>query len=130
MEPAEALADLKQISTQIDRAVIARHDGTLEAASLADPTTAGRMASAAADLYRAADQTGSTLERPPLTQLEVATPTGSVFAVRDSERIACAVTGPDPTVGLIFYDLKACLRSIGEEPELEVASLGGDDGEA
>ena len=37
---------------------------------------------------------------------------GSVFVVRDGERLIAATTRPEPTVGLVFYDLKSCLRSI------------------
>ena len=36
--------------------------------------------------------------------------TGSVFVVRDGERMIAATTRPEPTVGLVFYDLKHCLR--------------------
>jgi hypothetical protein len=50
-------------------------------------------------------------------------PEGSVFAVRDEARMVCAVTGGDPTVGLIFYDLKTCLRNIAEEPVEAVSDL-------
>jgi hypothetical protein len=28
-----------------------------------------------------------------------------------------ATTAPEPTVGLVFYDLKSCLRGLAEEPE-------------
>ena len=55
-----------------------------------------------------------------LTQLEVATAEGSVFVVRDSGRTIAATTSPEPTVGLVFYDLKSCLRSAAdEEPAAE-----------
>jgi predicted regulator of Ras-like GTPase activity (Roadblock/LC7/MglB family) len=135
MDPAEALTDLKQISTQVERAVVVRNDGTLEASTLRDTAAADRIARAACDLWQAADDARSALGRPPLSQLEVATPEGSVFAVRDDERMICAVTAGDPTVGLIFYDLKTCLRNIAEEPaEATVADPagageGGSDGE-
>src|SRR4051812_31375817 len=53
---------------------------------------------------------------PGLSQLEAATLEGSVFVVRresdSGPRIIAATTRPDPTVGLVFYDLKHCLRSI------------------
>jgi hypothetical protein len=39
---------------------------------------------------------------------------GSVFVVRDGDRLIAATTTPEPTVGLVFYDLKTCLRSIDE----------------
>jgi len=35
-----------------------------------------------------------------------------VFVVRRAGRMIAATTRPDPTVGLVFYDLKHCLRSI------------------
>jgi predicted regulator of Ras-like GTPase activity (Roadblock/LC7/MglB family) len=114
MDPAEAIADLKQISTQVRTAVVARHDGTVEASTFHDGAAADRMATLAVRLYETADRARDTLGRPPLAQLEVATPAGSVFAVRDDERIVCAVTDVDPTVGLIFYDLKTCLRNIAD----------------
>jgi hypothetical protein len=34
-----------------------------------------------------------------------------VFVVRDSERLIAATTTAAPTVGLVFYDLKSCLRA-------------------
>jgi predicted regulator of Ras-like GTPase activity (Roadblock/LC7/MglB family) len=135
MDPAEALTDLKQISTQVERAVVVRNDGTLEASTLRDTAAAERIARAASDLWQAADEARTSLGRPPLSQLEVATPEGSVFAVRDDARMICAVTAGDPTVGLIFYDLKTCLRNIAEEPaeapvaEPAAAGDGGSDGE-
>ena len=34
--------------------------------------------------------------------------------MRDGARLIAATTTPEPTVGLVFYDLKTCLRSIDE----------------
>jgi hypothetical protein len=48
--------------------------------------------------------------------VQAAWPDGSVFVVRDERHLVVAVTRPDPTVGLVFYDLKTCLRLVGEEP--------------
>jgi hypothetical protein len=77
-----------------------------------------------AELARAAQELLSTVERVSggdrkLAQLEVSTHEGSVFVVRDEERTIAATTGPEPTVGLVFYDLKSCLRSVagGEKPK-------------
>jgi hypothetical protein len=47
----------------------------------------------------------------PLAQLEAATLEGSVFVVIDGDLAVAAVTKPEPTVGLVFYDLKSCLRA-------------------
>jgi predicted regulator of Ras-like GTPase activity (Roadblock/LC7/MglB family) len=127
MDAAEALADLKQISSQIDRVVLCTHDGAVEASTLTDAAAASRMARAACDLYAAADAARATLDRPPLSQVEVATPAGSVFAIRDDSRLICALTGADPTVGLIFYDLKTCLRSLAEDPLADVVDTTPED---
>jgi predicted regulator of Ras-like GTPase activity (Roadblock/LC7/MglB family) len=112
MEAAQALADLTEISTQIKAAALFRADGTLDASTLADGT---RFVEAARALLSAAEG----VRTEPLVQLEAASAGGSVFVVRDGDRVVAAVTGPEPTVGLVFYDLKSCLRSSAESEETE-----------
>ena len=125
MDPAESLADLTQISTQVERAVIVRADGSVAAATVADEMLARRIADGAVRLWECADRARQDLGRPELSQLEVAMGEGSVFAVRDSDHLVVAVTSPEPTVGLIFYDLKTCLRNLREQPEDADARVGG-----
>ena len=72
--------------------------------------TAGQLAHAAKELLQAAEDVKPG--ESPLTQLEVATGEGSVFVVRDGKTCIAATTGSDPTVGLVFYDLKSALRSV------------------
>jgi len=128
MDAAESLADLKQISTQIDRAVIVRADGSIAGSTVADDALSGSIAEAGVRLWDAADRARRDLGRPQLSQLEVDTGEGSVFAVRDEDFLIVASTPPEPTVGLIFYDLKTCLRNLREQPEDAAAtSEGGDD---
>ena len=128
MDAAESLADLKQISTQIDRAVIVRADGSVAGSTVADDALSGSIAEAGVRLWDAADRARRDLGRPQLSQLEVATGEGSVFAVRDEDFLIVASTPPEPTVGLIFYDLKTCLRNLREQPEdVAAPSEGGDD---
>ena len=63
---------------------------------------------------------GEAEARERLVQLQVALPDGCVFVVQDDERVVAAVTVAEPTVGLVFYDLKTCLRHVaGEEPDTE-----------
>jgi predicted regulator of Ras-like GTPase activity (Roadblock/LC7/MglB family) len=108
---ADALAHLTEISSQIDAAVVLDKEGTVVAATV-DDERAGRMAGAALELFRrAGEQRGREL-----VQLDVALEGGSVFVVRDADRLIAATTRSEPTVGLVFYDLKSCLRSIGEAP--------------
>jgi predicted regulator of Ras-like GTPase activity (Roadblock/LC7/MglB family) len=109
----QALADLTEISTQIEAAVVFDREGTV-LASTVDDERAGRLAESALDLLKAAEEA-----RPegaePLAQLDVALRDGSVFVVADDDRLIAATTAPEPTVGLVFYDLKSCLRGLAEE---------------
>ena len=117
MDAAQALADLVEISTQIETAVLVDAQGKVAATNLADASRADSLARAARDLLAASEESMSGSERSEkLVQLQAATPEGCVFVARDDERVVAAVTVPDPTVGLVFYDLKTCLRhAAGEE---------------
>ena len=109
MDAAQALADLTEISSQIEAAVVFGATGAVEGSTLDDDGASEAFAAAAGRLLEASDAVaGSSRE---LTQLEVATAEGSVFVVRDGDRRIAAATGPSPTVGLVFYDLKSCLRA-------------------
>ena len=119
MDAAQALADLKEISAQIDAAVVVDGDGAVVGSTLEDADRAERMAGAARRLLEEADGVVGAREGTPLVQLEAATPDGCVFVVREGGRTIAAVAGADPTVGLVFYDLKSCLRSLGEEERTE-----------
>jgi len=112
MDASQALADLREISAQIEAAVIAERSGGLVASTIDDEERAGRFARAAAGLLSAAEE--ATAQGAPI-QLEAVLGDGSVFAVREGDRLIAALTGPDPTVGLVFYDLKSCLRSVAVE---------------
>ena len=112
MDAAQALADLMEISSQVRSAVLLKGPGGVEAATGGGETlgeTAPELLDRAA---RVRSQGGDGV-----TQLEVATREGSVFVVRDGERVIAATTDPAPTVGLVFYDLKTCLRSLAREEE-------------
>lgn len=112
MEAAQALRDLTEISSQIEAAVLLSADGKLLASTLADDAAARRLAEAAAGLVDAAASVPHVLpDGEGLVQLEAATLEGSVFVVRDGERAAAAVTTVQPTAGLVFFDLKSCLRA-------------------
>ncbi|HEY7258526.1 MAG TPA: roadblock/LC7 domain-containing protein [Gaiellales bacterium] len=111
MDPTTAIRELKDLSTQIQAVVLAGADGSPIASTLTDDRSA-RVAKLASDLVSRADGVRSDLGREALAQLQAATPDGSVFVVLDSDRLAVATTGPDPTVGLVFYDLKTLLRQV------------------
>jgi predicted regulator of Ras-like GTPase activity (Roadblock/LC7/MglB family) len=112
MEAQQALADLTEISSQIEAAVVFDDKGKVVGSTLGDGEG---FAKAAADLLAAAEElkTGDS----PLTQLEIATGDGSVFVVREGKTTIAATTAPAPTVGLVFYDLKSALRSAKPKPK-------------
>jgi predicted regulator of Ras-like GTPase activity (Roadblock/LC7/MglB family) len=114
MDAAQALADLTEISSQIEAAVLFDGGGAVLGSTVADDERSADLVGAANELLAAAAdvQPGEAL----LTQLEVSTLDGSVFVVSDGDRRIVATTGPEPTVGLVFYDLKSCLRGVAEEP--------------
>jgi len=114
MPTAEALKDLTEISTQIETAVVLDREGTVLASTL-DDERAGRLAGSALELLRAAEEHKAEADGAELVQLDVALRGGSVFLVADADRLITATTRAEPTVGLVFYDLKSCLRGLGEE---------------
>jgi predicted regulator of Ras-like GTPase activity (Roadblock/LC7/MglB family) len=115
MDAASALALLTEISSQIRAAVLYDDVGSVLGSTFEDGERGQRLAAAAADLLAAAQE--ASPGTATLTQLEAATDGGSVFVVGDGERRIAAVTGPEPTVGLVFYDLKTCLRDAGDAPK-------------
>lgn len=114
MDAARALADLTEISPQIEAAVVFGEEGTVLASTL-DDERAREVARLARALLADAEAV-RTREAGRPTQLQAETRAGSVFVVREGERLIAATTPFDPTVGLVFYDLRTCLRSV-DEPE-------------
>jgi predicted regulator of Ras-like GTPase activity (Roadblock/LC7/MglB family) len=105
MDADQAIADLTEISPQVKEVVVVAATGGIGGANV--PTErADAIAEAARNLLVEAGD--------GVAQLEAATAKGSVFVVREGERLIAATTSPEPTVGLVFYDLKTCLRSIDE----------------
>ena len=116
MDAAQALADLTEISTQIEAAVLFDEGGQIHGSTLPDEDASAALAAAAATLLR--DGAAFRREGGEVTQLEASVHDGTVFVVRDGSRRIVAVTGPAPTVGLVFYDLKSALRGAADEEKL------------
>jgi predicted regulator of Ras-like GTPase activity (Roadblock/LC7/MglB family) len=116
VDAKQALADLTEISSQIRSAVLLDESGVVAASTFEDEARASRVAEAALELLAAAERTRPGVGPGMLKQLEVATLGGSVFLVRDHGRTIVATTSPEPTVGLVFYDLKTCLKNAAEAP--------------
>jgi predicted regulator of Ras-like GTPase activity (Roadblock/LC7/MglB family) len=110
VDAAQALADLTEISAQIEAAVIVGEDGAPLGSTLADEERAGALARAAVDLLQEASDA--------VTPVGATTCDGSVFAVREGARMVAAVTPVAAPPGLVLYDLRTCLRRLAEaEPD-------------
>jgi predicted regulator of Ras-like GTPase activity (Roadblock/LC7/MglB family) len=104
-----AIAELTEISSQIEAAVLVDRKGAVSASTLPEEGAA-RLASSARAVLEAADQ----VRDGELTQLEVASEEGSLFVVREGDRLIAATAGPESTAGLVFYDLRSSLRKATE----------------
>jgi len=112
MDAAQAIADLTEISPQAGAVAVIGADRAAAGTNVTDEAAAARLADGAKGLVEAAEAL-----RPGVAQLEAATLAGSVFVVRDGDRLIAATTTPDPTGGRVFYDLKTCIRSIEDTPK-------------
>ncbi len=112
MKPNEALAELLELSSQIDDAAIMGESGFVLASSGA-PERGEQLARIAAELVAAAADVRPSGE---VTRVEVALGAGSVFVVREGGRTVVATTVPEPTAGLVVYDLRTVLRRLAEKP--------------
>jgi predicted regulator of Ras-like GTPase activity (Roadblock/LC7/MglB family) len=103
----KALAELLEISSQVEAAVLFDRNGKVLGSTLADDA-AQRIAAAARALLDEAERLRD--DNGGVVQVEASLPEGSVFVVREGTNAAAAVTSPEPTAGLVFYDLKQCLQ--------------------
>jgi predicted regulator of Ras-like GTPase activity (Roadblock/LC7/MglB family) len=113
MEAGRALADLVEISPQIEAAAVVAGDGEA-AGSVGIPE--GREAVLARAVRELLDGAAAfRSDHGRVTQLHASLADGDVFAVAGEERTIVAVTRESPAPGLVFYDLKRCLAAIADE---------------
>ena len=117
MDAAPALERLREISSQVRAAVIFERGGKVVGSTLGDQERAKKVAAEAEALLHDAEQRRRADGEAEFAQLDVALRDGSVFVVRDGERLIVATTAPEPTVGLVFYDLKSTLRELETKPK-------------
>jgi len=113
MDATQALAELRELSSQVERAVVLRADGSVLAATPDDETAAATLARAALDVLATAFELRSSPQE--VIRVEVELEEGALFVLRAGGRTIAAVTGPEPTAGLVAYDLRTCLDRI--EPD-------------
>jgi hypothetical protein len=112
MDADAALAELTELSTQVEAVVLTDASGSVLASTLAG-AEAERLARVGGDLLDTVAAVRPGAGAP--TRVEVSLPEGSVFAVGEAGRRIVATTVPEPTAGLVLYDLRTCLRRLDEE---------------
>ena len=114
MSPAEALADLADLSTQVRVAVVAERGGAVLASTLPDDDRSQRIATAAHAALEAAARLRAHGDAE-VSALEASLGDGSLFVASDDGVLIAATTGPEEPAGLILYDLRTCLRRLRED---------------
>jgi hypothetical protein len=104
-----ALADLMEISAQVEAAVVLDENGDVARFSAPEPERAQQLARAAREALAAAEP---VRRGAAVTQLEASTRAGTLFVLRKAGRTIAATTGAAPISGLVFHDLETCLRSL------------------
>jgi predicted regulator of Ras-like GTPase activity (Roadblock/LC7/MglB family) len=107
MDASSALSELVGVSTQVVEAVITGPEGGVEAARTATDARAQELAAAGAALLTEA---GSISASTPVDRVHVDLDRGSVVVVRDDARSIVVTTVPEPTAGLVAFDLRTALR--------------------
>jgi predicted regulator of Ras-like GTPase activity (Roadblock/LC7/MglB family) len=105
----QALAELMDLSSQVEAALVLRGDGSVLASSNEDSAATESLARSALDLVAAAFELRSGQE---VTRVEVELEEGGVYVLRDGGRTIAARTAPGATPGLVVYDLRTCLHHI------------------
>jgi hypothetical protein len=114
MDAAQALAELTELSSQVERAVVLDAQGEVLGSTQDDAAATQPLARAALDLVAAAGELhGSATE---VARAEVELAEGGLFVLREGGLTIAATTGAGPTAGLVAYDLRTCLQRI-EEPK-------------
>src|SRR5690242_11812666 len=114
MDAARALADLVEISPQIQAAAIVTGGGEIAGTVGVPEARADLLARCVRELIEGAGAfRGDDAE---VTQVHAELPEGQVFVVTgDDAQAIVAVTAERAAPGLLFYDLKRCLAMVADE---------------
>jgi len=115
----KAFKEMLDISTDIDKAIL--YAGQAVLASNFPDSLNGAMIAKGTQLAGMGDARATDMKAAPLTQLVVdAGCAGMVFFAREpkADGLAVLATGKkDSRIGLVFYDMKTCMRDAQEEDE-------------
>ena len=107
MTADEAIRDLLDISTDVDGVAVLGADGELLASG--PGAVASDLGTVAARLWDAAAGQALAAGAAGLDHVGVEDAAGAVAVVAAQDRHIVAVTGPQPAVGLLLFDLRTCL---------------------
>jgi hypothetical protein len=111
LTPELALQYLAELSTDIKASAVLSRDGRTAAASRSGEA-GDELRTLTRQLLESADQADDR----PVTQVEVSTGDGAVYAVRDEHWMIGVVTGRFALSSLMFYDLRTVLGGLEAEP--------------
>jgi predicted regulator of Ras-like GTPase activity (Roadblock/LC7/MglB family) len=118
VDSGRALADLVEISPQIEAAAVVAGDGEMIGSIGVRAARAAVLARTVRELLAAA--AASRADDGRVTQLLATLGEGEVYAVTGADsRAIVAVVNRRTAPGLLFYDLKRCLAALEEEPDVE-----------
>jgi len=110
MDAAAALADLVEISPQIEAAAVVAPNGEMAGSVGVPEARVNVLARAVRELLDGAAAFRSDQGR--VTQLHAELAGGDLFAVVADDQAIVAVARERATPGLVFYDLKRCLVAV------------------
>jgi Roadblock/LC7 domain len=114
-----ALADLVDVSRDVEAAMVLLPDGRVAASGFPDER-AEAFAAAVRKVVAAAEHMKPG-EEAPLTRLDARLRGEALVIVRDGDRLAAATARATAPAALVAYDLNACLRSVETDAILESA---------
>jgi predicted regulator of Ras-like GTPase activity (Roadblock/LC7/MglB family) len=113
MDAARALADLVEISPQIEAAAVVSGEGETVGSFGVPDAREGLLGRVVRELLEGA---GGFRTDGRVTQLHAALEEGDVFAVTGDRGLTIVAVADEPaTPGLVFYDLKQCLGRLADE---------------
>jgi predicted regulator of Ras-like GTPase activity (Roadblock/LC7/MglB family) len=114
-EVQAAFAEMLDISTDIDKAILFGPEGVL-ASNMPEDAQSSAVAQAE-EIVRLGEARASEMGSQAFTQLVVESPNGYLFfarEVRDDARGILATGKKGSRVGLVLYDLRTCMRDARE----------------
>jgi hypothetical protein len=122
-----AFAEMLDISTDIDRAILFSGADDVLASNMPEVVQAGAVEQAK-NLVSLGDARAAEMGSHPVTQLVMEVPGGYVFLAREllPDGMTIMATGKKGSrVGLILYDLRTCMRDAREAMSASKAEVEG-----